>query len=73
MLSVECEKLEAAGMAGQPINLDTYGQLTDRIGRAFRRLGMKRVPREVRPPSVSEYLAHLKKTAAGDDDESEAA
>jgi hypothetical protein len=46
MLSVECEKLEAIGFAGGKIDLDVYGQLTDRLGRAFQRLGLKRVPRE---------------------------
>jgi hypothetical protein len=30
MLSVECEIMESAAVAGQPFNLDAYGQLTDR-------------------------------------------
>ena len=49
MLAVECEKIEALGVAGGVINLDAYGQLTDRIGRAFQRLGLKRVPSDVTP------------------------
>jgi len=32
MLAVECEKIEALGVAGEAINLEAYGQLTDRIG-----------------------------------------
>jgi hypothetical protein len=49
MLAVECEKIEALGVAGEPIDLESYGQLTDRIGRAFQRLGLKRVPRDCTP------------------------
>jgi hypothetical protein len=43
MLSVECEIMESAAVAGQSFDLDVYGQLTDRLGRAFQRLGLKRV------------------------------
>jgi hypothetical protein len=67
MLAVECEKIEAIGVAGGTIDLAGYGQLTDRLGRAFQRLGLKRVPRNV-TPSVADYVAH---TAA--DEEASAA
>ena len=49
MLSVECEIMESAAVAGQPFDLDAYGQLTDRLGRAFQRLGLKRVMHDVTP------------------------
>jgi hypothetical protein len=55
MLAVECEKIEALGVAGELIDLEVYGQLTDRIGRAFQRLGVRRVARNV-TPSVAEYV-----------------
>ncbi len=58
MLAVECEKIEAHGVAGEAIDLDSYGQLTDRIGRAFQRLGLKRQARDV-TPRLSEYLASI--------------
>jgi len=58
MLAVECEKIEAHGVAGTAIDLEAYGQLTDRIGRAFQRLGLKRVARNV-TPSVAEYIASI--------------
>jgi hypothetical protein len=54
-IALECERLEAKSVAGEAIDLDVYGQLTDRLGRAFQRLGLKRVARPV--PSLSEYLA----------------
>ena len=49
MLSVECEIMESAAVAGQPFDLDAYGQLTDRLGRAFQRLGLNRVMHDVTP------------------------
>jgi hypothetical protein len=61
MLSVECEIMESAAVAGQPFDLDAYGQLTDRLGRAFQRLGLKRVMHEVTP----DLGAYLTATAAG--------
>jgi hypothetical protein len=61
MLSVECEIMESAAVAGQPFDLDTYGQLTDRLGRAFQRLGLKWVMHDVTP----DLGAYLTATAAG--------
>ena len=61
MLSVECEIMESAAVAGEPFDLDAYGQLTDRLGRAFQRLGLKRVMHDVTP----DLGAYLTATAAG--------
>jgi hypothetical protein len=52
LLSAECEKLEADSVAGKPIDLGLYGVLTDRLGRAFQRLGLKRVLKDVTPPTT---------------------
>ncbi len=41
-LSIACEKLEGEAAAGHDIDLDQNGQLTDRLGRCFQRLGLKR-------------------------------
>src|SRR5258706_5696766 len=46
-ISLACEKLEGEAAAGNPIDLDTYGTLTDRLGRAFQRLGLRRRLRDV--------------------------
>jgi hypothetical protein len=69
MLAVECEKIEGHAVAGEPIDLETYGQLTDRMGRAFQRLGLKRVAKAV--PSLAEHLAALarERPPAADDDD----
>jgi hypothetical protein len=48
-LSIECEKLDASALLGEPIDLAAYGMLVDRLGRAFQRLGLKRVAREIEP------------------------
>jgi hypothetical protein len=66
MLSVECEKIEALGVAGKAIDLDCYGQLTDRLGRAFQRLGLKRVPRDV-TPTLAQYLANTAEADRAED------
>jgi len=54
-IALECEKIEVRAVSGQQIDLETYGQLTDRLGRAFGRLGLKRVARDVE--TLAEYLA----------------
>ena len=54
-ISIACERMEGEAALGKEINLDTYGTLTDRLGRALQRLGLKRVPRDV-TPSLADYL-----------------
>jgi hypothetical protein len=57
LMSVTCEELETRALAqGSDIDLDQYGQLSDRIGRCFQRLGLKRVSRNV-TPSIAEVSA----------------
>jgi hypothetical protein len=46
-LCIECEKLEGEAAAGREIDVDRYGVMTDRLGRAFQRLGLKRQARTV--------------------------
>jgi hypothetical protein len=56
LMSVQCEAMEANSIAGEAIDIDTYGQLSDRIGRACQRLGLKRVPKEI-APDLRNYIA----------------
>jgi hypothetical protein len=53
---VECEALEAKGMAGASVDLDLFGQLVDRLGRTLARLGIRRQPRDV-TPDLRTYIA----------------
>jgi hypothetical protein len=58
LISVQCEKWEADAVAGQDIPIETYGAMTDRLGRAFQRLGLKRRARDVTPP-LRDYLSEV--------------
>ena len=58
-IAIACEKMEGEAAQGREIDLDAYGQLTDRLGRALQRLGLKRQPRNVTPPSIEEYARHV--------------
>ena len=55
MLSLECERMELAAVAGKDFDADLFGRLTDRLGRALDRLGLKRMPRDV-TPTLETYL-----------------
>jgi hypothetical protein len=55
-ISITCEKMEGEAAQGNEIDLDVYGTLTDRLGRCFARLGLKR---QAKPPDedVFTYIA----------------
>ena len=60
--SVECEIAgERRSPSRMTFDLDVYGQLTDQLGRAFQRLGLKRVMHDVTP----DLGAYLTATATG--------
>jgi hypothetical protein len=46
-IALACERMEGEAALGNEIDLDAYGTLTDRLGRALQRLGLKRQPRDV--------------------------
>jgi hypothetical protein len=54
-LSMTAEGMEAHAVTGQPFDVDLYGQLTDRLGRCFQRLGLERVAHDV-TPRLEDYL-----------------
>jgi hypothetical protein len=54
-ISIACERMEGEAAQGREIDLDTYGTLTDRLGRALQRLGLKRQARQV-GPSLGDLL-----------------
>lgn len=54
-LSLACERMEGEAAAGKAIDVDLYGQMTDRLGRAFHRLGLKRQNIKT-VPTLSDYL-----------------
>lgn len=54
-IAIACERMEGEAALGNEINLDAYGTLTDRLGRALQRLGLKRIARDL-GPSLIELL-----------------
>jgi hypothetical protein len=48
-IAVMCERMEGQAAAGEDIDLNEYGMLTDRLGRTLQRLGLKRQARDVTP------------------------
>lgn len=57
-ISICCERMEGEAAAGDTIDLEVYGKLADRLGRAFQRLGIRRQSRDV-TPTLSDYLTSL--------------
>ncbi len=56
-LSITCEKLEGEAAAGNDIDLELYGRLSDRLGRAFQRLGIKAVSSSSNGLTLGELIA----------------
>ena len=55
LLSVQCEKMEGEAVAGNEIDLEKFGKLSDRLGRGFQRLGLKRVAKVVNDPLADHF------------------
>jgi hypothetical protein len=49
--------MEQAAVAGKEFDIETFGRLTDRLGRCFERLGLKREARNV-TQTLEGYLEH---------------
>lgn len=56
-IAIACERMEGEAALGNDIDLMAYGTLTDRLGRAFQRLGIKRSQRDVTLLTVESYYA----------------
>jgi hypothetical protein len=54
-IAIACEKMEGEAAQGAEIDLETYGTLTDRLGRCFQRLGLRRQSRDITPPDPLQY------------------
>ncbi len=62
-MSVQCELIEGQMVSGEAFDLDVYGTLTDRLGRALQRLGIKRVGKREREPNLAEILTKYREPA----------
>ena len=56
MMSVRCELLEGQAVQGHQIDDELFGRLSDRIGRCFHRLGIKRVARVVEHGAIVDHF-----------------
>jgi hypothetical protein len=58
-MSMQCELMEGEAVAGRVFDVDVFGQLTDRLGRCFQRLGLERKARPVNDGSqdLAEYFS----------------
>jgi hypothetical protein len=48
-IAVMCERMEGKAAAGEDIDLNVFGQLTDRLGRTLGRLGLKKQTKNITP------------------------
>jgi hypothetical protein len=56
-LSINCERMEGEIAAGNDVDLEQYGRMSDRLGRNLQRLGgLQRQPRDV-TPTLEQYVA----------------
>jgi hypothetical protein len=55
-ICIACEKMEGEAAAGNDIDADLFGQMTDRLGRCFNRLGIKRTSRDGGTLTLDQYL-----------------
>jgi hypothetical protein len=62
-ISIACERMEGEAALGKEINLDSYGTLTDRLGRALQRLGLKRQARDITPDPLAYARQHSEDAA----------
>jgi len=62
MLSTQCEMMEGLAVAGKAIDIELFGSITDRLGRVFQRLGLRRKQRDITP----DLRSYLKQRGDGD-------
>jgi hypothetical protein len=67
-IAIACEKMEGRAALGDEIDLNMYGRLTDRLGRALQRLGLKRQAKDVNV-TLRDYLTINKQSDLINDNE----
>ena len=55
-LAMTLEGMQIAALAGEEINLQRYGELTDRLRRNLETIGLQRRPRDI-TPNLHDYIA----------------
>jgi hypothetical protein len=66
VLGALCEHSEASFLSGrEALPIADYLQAANTLKRMLAELGLRRVPKDITPPSVAEYLAHVVKQKEG--------
>ena len=60
--------MESRVVAGDAFDAEKYGMLTDRLGRALQRLGLRRVPKDV-TPTLDDIVRRHRDAEAAERDE----
>jgi hypothetical protein len=63
-LIVHGEKLEAQLVRDEPVDVSELCLVANTLGRLFSRVGLKRVPRDITPPNLGDYLSSKKQANA---------
>jgi len=63
-IAVWCELAEARLAKGEDLNIVEFTTATNALRRLLFDLGIKRVPRDITPPSVASYIARLNEEGA---------
>jgi hypothetical protein len=63
-LIVHGEKLEAQLVRDEPVDVSELCLVANTLGRLFSRVGLKRRPRDITPPSLDDYIADKKQAKA---------
>lgn len=56
-IAIECERLESRLAAGEEADVDQLSRLVGILGRTLERIGIDRVPKEVKPLTIAEHFA----------------
>jgi hypothetical protein len=62
-IAVWCERAEAAMAKGEDFDIFAFTTAANALRRLLFDLGIKRVPRDITPPSVASYIARLTRRA----------
>jgi hypothetical protein len=56
--------INARALRGEPVDLLSYSTAVSTLTRVANKLGTKRLPRDITPPGVAEYLEHREREKA---------
>ena len=58
-MAIRMNDMSSRSLAGQPVDLSELSLAASTLTRLATRIGLKRAPRDVTPPRVEDYIAHI--------------